>query len=157
MKRAVVLLFAASITAVVAFATWRYLSGPRAVAEKWFACHGSEDRSLVTTTDRQYWNEAYPPSYWESLRARLDACGLGASTIEDIAVHGRFGEVKYLARGPIMSWDQMTEFPATSTPAERVAIIRERASHVQPSEMTGTLKLHFEGLKWRVLLKIQLL
>src|SRR4051812_7860300 len=138
MKRAVVLLVAASITAVVAFATWRYLFGPRAVAEKWFACHGSEDRSLVTTTDRQYWNEAYPPSYLEPLRARLEAWGGGAATIEDIAVQGRSGEVKSRARGPIMSWDKMTDFPATSTPAERVAIIRERASHVQLSEMTGT-------------------
>src|SRR5436190_22512836 len=103
MKRAVVLLFAASITAVVAFATWRYLSGPRAVAEKWFACHGSEDRSLVTATDRQYWNEAYPPSYWELVRARLDACGLGASTIEDVAVHWRSGEAKNRSRGPILT------------------------------------------------------
>lgn len=153
-KKPLMILVVAGSTILLSLGARIYLSGAHRVAAEWLGCHGRENRSLVTASDRRYWDEAHPDSAADPLRALRDAC-VDTATVKEVARHGRSADVKYVLRQPDLSWDQATEFPATSTPDERIAIVRERASRATYRETLGTLNLRFEGLAWRVSLGLE--
>lgn len=154
LKRLAAVLIPAAIGIAIGIGAWKYFTGPRRVAEKWLACHGA-NKSLVTASDQQYWDEAHRGEKRNSFQAFDDAC-LESSTIDSISIRGRSAEVTVRRRRPDLTYQEMTEFPAAATRAERNALIRERASlATEFSEITYPLKLRLEGLEWRVLLNLE--
>ncbi len=138
----------------IALGAWQYYTGPKRTAAEWLACRGWTNRELVTRTDRQFWAESGRDKRDGDLEAFQDAC-LSTSTIEEVVLHGKSADVQVKTSGPDLTYAQITEFPATATLTDRLALLRERASHAPRSEGRNTLKLRLEGLTWRVSLNLK--
>ena len=154
MKRTTRLLALAALALLAILAIWGYFSGPRRVANAWLACHGSEDSSLTTADDQAYWADAHPDSLRRPLQAYYDAC-LDTSRVTAVAIHGRRALVRFSTTHPTLTWEQLTEFPATATTAERTALVRERAAKVKYVTTEDTLELRLDAVHWRVALNLR--
>jgi hypothetical protein len=147
------LAFLMVVILLTAFGYLWYINGPKRVAQRWLTC-GADKKSLVTKSDRDYWDEAKAQAGENKLDIFREACLVNGS-IEQSSVNGRSAIVKVKYRSPILSWEEMTKFPATAARAEKVRLVRERAAKKKIAEGASDLRLRFESLSWRISLDLE--
>lgn len=127
---------------------WLYSTGPRRTAERWIQCN-PDYKSLMTREDQSYWEEAKKLSGESLTEIYREAC-LGRDWVQSVEIDGATAVVAISAQRPDLTWDEMTEFPATATRSEKISLIRERAEGKEMLESSSDLELVIDGFKWRV-------
>jgi hypothetical protein len=139
---------------VLGFASLWFFSGPKQTTERWLKCKGKDDKSLVSRSDQEYWEESRIQKR-TMVDAFIDAC-LGVRTFLKTDLSGLTAVVTYRSRMPDLSFEEMVEFPALATPEEKVNIIRGRALNTKDfTENTVKVNLIFEDFHWVVWLDLK--
>lgn len=148
MKRSAIALI--SLLAVaMSLGYWWYRSGATRTAQKWVTCRGYENKALVSKADAEFWDEVFESKATDSMRTFLESC-LESTTIASVEVKGRTAVALVKRSSPELTYQEMTEFPATAAPSQKLELLRQRAATKKLREGQENLSLVFEGLSWKV-------